>query len=125
MPRFAGIGGAGSGGAGSGGDGTAAVGTGAIGSGSAHVLAGRIHIGPEIDYLERAFDAAKYGEFSREPYLDVTIPSVADPSLAPAGAHVVSIHAQFAPYALKGADWASERDRLGDAVVATLSTYAP
>ena len=61
-------------------------------------LTGRIHIGPEIDYLERAFDASKYGEFSGQPYLDITIPSISDPSLAPEGKHVMSIHAQFAPY---------------------------
>jgi phytoene dehydrogenase-like protein len=88
-------------------------------------LSGRIHIGPEIDYLERAFDASKYGEISAEPYLDVTIPSIADPSLAPAGAHVVSIHAQFAPYALRDGDWSSRRDELGDTVVETLAAYAP
>ena len=61
-------------------------------------LSGRIHIGPEIDYLERAFDASKYGEFSTDPYLDINIPSLGDPSLAPAGKHVMSIHVQFAPY---------------------------
>ena len=70
--------------------------------GDAARLAGRVHIGPGIDYLERAFDASKYGAFAEEPYLDVTIPSVADPSLAPAGKHVMSIHAQFAPYTLRG-----------------------
>ena len=64
-------------------------------------LSGRIHIGPEIDYLERAFDASKYGEFSAEPYLDITIPSLGDPSLAPEGKHVMSIHVQFAPYKLR------------------------
>src|SRR5690606_24124778 len=61
-------------------------------------LSGRIHIGPSINYLERAFDASKYGEFSREPYLDVTIPTITDPSLAPNSKHVMSVHMQFAPY---------------------------
>jgi phytoene dehydrogenase-like protein len=88
-------------------------------------LAGRIHIGPDIDSLERAFDAAKYGGYSGEPYLDVTIPSVADPALAPPGAHVVSIHAQYAPYRLKDGDWRGEREALGDTVVRTLAAYAP
>ena len=88
-------------------------------------LSGRIHIGPEIDYLERAFDASKYGEFSRRPYLDVMIPSILDPSIAPPGKHVMSIHAQFAPYRLKEGNWDSQRDALGDAVVETLSEYAP
>jgi phytoene dehydrogenase-like protein len=88
-------------------------------------LAGRIHIGPEIDYLERAFDDAKYGDLSRQPYLEVMIPSVGDPSLAPAGAHVMSVCVQFAPYQLKQGDWKSRREELGDVVVKTLATYAP
>jgi len=87
-------------------------------------LSGRIHIGPDIDYLERAFDAAKYGDFSPRPYLDVTIPSLADSSLAPNGAHVMSIHAQFAPYKLKDGDWNSRREELGDSIVKALSDYA-
>ncbi len=88
-------------------------------------LSGRIHIGPEIDYLERAFDAAKYGDFSPRPYLDITIPSLTDPSLAPSGAYVMSIHAQFAPYKLKDGDWNSRREELGDAVVKVLTDFAP
>ncbi len=88
-------------------------------------LAGRIHIGPEIDYLERAFDASKYGEFSAQPYLDISIPSLSDASLAPEGKHVMSIHVQFAPYKLKKGDWNSRREELGDAVVKTLAAYAP
>jgi phytoene dehydrogenase-like protein len=88
-------------------------------------LSGRIHIGAEIDYLERAFDAAKYGDFSTQPYMDVTLPSLTDPSLAPEGAHVMSIHSQFAPYELKTGDWNSRREELGDAVVNALSDYAP
>jgi len=88
-------------------------------------LSGRIHIGPEIDYLERAFDAAKYGDISPQPYLDIRIPSLHDPTLAPDGAHVMSIHAQFAPYQLKDGDWNVRREELGDIVVNTLSDYAP
>jgi phytoene dehydrogenase-like protein len=88
-------------------------------------LGGRIHIGPDTDYIERAFDASKYGDFSSEPYMDITIPTVQDPSLAPAGGHVMSIHVQYAPYRLKNGDWRSRREELGDAVVKTLSTYAP
>jgi len=91
---------------------------------SAAALAGRIHIGPEIDYLERAFDASKYGKFSEQLYLEAAIPSLSDPSLAPAGKHVMSIYAQFAPYELR-AGWASQRNALGDAVVKTLAAYAP
>lgn len=88
-------------------------------------LSGRLHIGPEIDYLERAFDHSKYGEFSTEPYLDVLIPSLSDSSLAPAGKHVMSINVQFAPYKLKSGDWNSQREKLGDVVVKTLAQYAP
>jgi phytoene dehydrogenase-like protein len=88
-------------------------------------LCGRIHIGPEIDYLERAFDASKYGEFSAAPYLDVTIPTLLDPSLAPEGKHVLSAHVQFAPYKLKNGAWDARRHELGDTVVKTLTDYAP
>jgi phytoene dehydrogenase-like protein len=88
-------------------------------------LAGRIHIGPNIDYLERAFDAAKYGDYSPAPYMDITIPSLADPSLAPTGAHVMSVHVQYAPYTLKDGDWNSRREEFADTVVNTLSDYAP
>ena len=88
-------------------------------------LSGRIHIGPSIDYLERAFDAAKYGDFSPRPFLEVTIPTLTDRTLAPEGAHVMSIHAQFAPYRLKTGEWDSRRAELGDAIIETLSEYAP
>jgi phytoene dehydrogenase-like protein len=88
-------------------------------------LRGRIHIGPEIDYLERAFDESKYGNFSPHPYLEVTIPSLTDPSLAPSGKHVMSIYMQYAPFKLKNADWDSQRSNLGDTVVKTVAEYAP
>ncbi len=94
-------------------------------TGTNHPLAGRIHIGPEIDYLEHAFDDAKYGAFSRQPVLDIAIPSVADPTLAPPGRHVMSILSQFAPYNLKDGNWNSQREALGDAVVKTLASCAP
>jgi phytoene dehydrogenase-like protein len=88
-------------------------------------LAARIHIGPEIDYLERAFDHAKYGEFSTKPYLEATIPSLLDNTLAPAGKHVMSIYMQFAPYKLKNGAWDSQRNGLADVVIKTLAEYAP
>jgi len=88
-------------------------------------LAGRIHVGPGIDYLERAFDDSKYGEFSRAPFLDISIPSVLDDSLAPVGKHVMSIHMQFAPFQLKQGDWALQRDALADTIIKTLAAYAP
>ena len=88
-------------------------------------LSSRIHIGPEIDYLERAFDESKYGNFSKQPYLEVAIPSLTDPSLAPEGKHVMSIYMQYAPFKLKGTDWEKQRVPLGDTVVKTLAQYAP
>jgi phytoene dehydrogenase-like protein len=88
-------------------------------------LSGRIHIGPDIDYLERAFDAAKYGDYSAQPYMDITIPSITDPSLVPDGAHVMSIYVQFAPYLLKDGDWNSRREDLGDTVLESLAAYSP
>jgi phytoene dehydrogenase-like protein len=94
------------------------------GASSPAMLGGRIHIGPSIDDLERAFDAAKYGDVSPRPYLDIAIPSVLDPTLAPPGAHVMSIHAQFAPYAVRGG-WTARKDELTKAVLDTLSDYAP
>jgi phytoene dehydrogenase-like protein len=87
-------------------------------------LTGRIHIGHEIDYLERAFDESKYGNFSRLPYLEATIPSLTDATLAPAGKHVRSIYMQYAPYKLAG-EWEEQRKALGQTVVETLAQYAP
>jgi phytoene dehydrogenase-like protein len=89
------------------------------------LLSGRIQISPEIDYLERAFDASKYGDFSPHPYIDATIPTLWDSTLAPAGKHVMSIYMQYAPYKLRHADWDSQRDALGDTVINTLAEYAP
>ena len=88
-------------------------------------LRGAISISPSIDYLEHAYDDAKYGEFSRRPYMDVIIPSMIDPHMAPPGKHVMSIFVQYAPYNVTGG-WTDERrEAFGDAVVETLSQYAP
>jgi phytoene dehydrogenase-like protein len=88
-------------------------------------LQARIHIGPEIDYLERAFDASKYGAFSPHPWLDITIPSLTDAALAPDGKHVMSIYAQYAPYKLKDGDWTTRGDEFLKIVINTLAEYAP
>ena len=105
-------------------------------------LAGRIHIGDATDDLERAFDDAKYGDFSRRPYLDVTLPSITDPTLVPEGRHVMSIYVQYAPFELRPTlaerggqggqggpggqgSWYGQREALGDAVIRTLAEYAP
>jgi phytoene dehydrogenase-like protein len=88
-------------------------------------LGGVIHIGPTLDYLERAADDAKYGRFSRAPFLEITIPSIADPSLAPAGKHVMSVWMQSAPYQLRESNWNEQRDALGEAVVNVIDDNAP
>lgn len=88
-------------------------------------LRGAISISPSVDYLERAYDDAKYGEFSRNPYMDIVIPSMIDPTMAPPGQHVMSIFVQYAPYALNGG-WTDERrDAFGDAVIGTLERFVP
>ena len=88
-------------------------------------LRGAISISPSVDYLERAYDEAKYGEFSKRPYLDIIIPSMIDPSMAPPGKHVMSIFAQYAPYHLNGGWTPARREAFGDAVIDTLAEYAP
>ncbi len=93
--------------------------------GNGSLLQGRIQISPEIDYLERAFDESKYGNFSRNPYIEIAFPSLSDPSLAPNGQHVMSIYMQYAPYNLKNSDWESQRTALGETVVKTIAQYAP
>lgn len=81
--------------------------------------------GGHVDDLERAFDAVKYRRFSERPHLEIRVPTVADPSLAPSGHHVVSILASFAPYDLQGGWTPEARERLGDAVLSVLERHAP
>jgi phytoene dehydrogenase-like protein len=88
-------------------------------------LRGAISISPSVEYMERAYDDAKYGRYSRRPYIDIVIPSLTDPSVAPPGKHVMSCFVQYAPYHLKDATWDEQRDGFGDTVVNTLSEYAP
>jgi phytoene dehydrogenase-like protein len=88
-------------------------------------LRGAISISPSIDYMERAYDAAKYGHFSRQPYIDIVIPSLTDPSVAPPGKHVMSCFVQYAPYHLTEGTWDEKRDEFGDTVIDTIAQYAP
>jgi phytoene dehydrogenase-like protein len=88
-------------------------------------LHGRIHVGSDIDTLERAFDDAKYGGISRRPYLDITIPTLTDPSLAPAGQHVMSVYVQYTPYRLKTGSWPERASEVAENALATLEEYAP
>jgi phytoene dehydrogenase-like protein len=93
--------------------------------GRTDMFKGFVNVGPSIDYLERAFDDAKYGWFSKRPYLDICIQSVIDPDMTPPGKHVMSCFVQYAPYKLKGSDWDTERENLGDTVQNTLESFFP
>ena len=87
---------------------------------------GTIHIAPTLDYIERAFDDAKYGFPSTEPILEITIPSVVDPTLAPPGQHVMNIFVQYAPYKLAGGkSWDDIKEDFADRCIAVLARYAP
>jgi phytoene dehydrogenase-like protein len=90
-------------------------------------LRGAVSISPSVDWMEHAYDDAKYGRFSRRPYIDVVIPTLVDPSMAPPGKHVMSCFVQWAPYRLAdGAQWDdATREDFGDAVVQTLAEFAP
>jgi phytoene dehydrogenase-like protein len=88
-------------------------------------LRGAVSISPGVDYMEQAYDDAKYGRFSRRPYVDIVIPSLTDPSVAPPGKHVMSCFVQYAPYHLREGAWDEQRDAFGDTVIDTVSEYAP
>jgi phytoene dehydrogenase-like protein len=88
-------------------------------------LRGAISISPSMDYMERAYDDAKYGHFSRKPYIDMVIPSLTDPSVAPPGKHVLSCFVQYAPYKLAEGTWDDQKQAFGDNVINTISEYAP
>ncbi|HET8647311.1 MAG TPA: NAD(P)/FAD-dependent oxidoreductase [Vicinamibacteria bacterium] len=88
-------------------------------------LRGAVSISPSVEYMERAYDDAKYGRFSRRPYMDIVIPSLTDPSVAPPGKHVMSCFVQYAPYKLSEGDWDSQKEAFGDTVVDTIAEYAP
>ncbi len=88
-------------------------------------LRGAISFSPSVDYMERAYDDAKYGRFSRSPYIDMIIPTLVDPSMAPPGKHVMSCFVQYAPYHLAEGNWDEQRDAFGDAVIDTIAERAP
>jgi phytoene dehydrogenase-like protein len=99
-------------------------------------LRGAISISPSIDYMERAYDDAKYGDFSKRPYIDMVIPSLTDPSVAPPGKHVMSCFVQYAPYEIRRdpgtgirepdpSYWDHQREAFGDAVINAIAEYAP
>jgi phytoene dehydrogenase-like protein len=89
-------------------------------------LRGAISISPSVEYMEKAYDDAKYGNFSRRPYIDIVIPSLTDPSVAPPGKHVMSCFVQYAPYKLRpGLNWDDQREAFGNNVIETIVEYAP
>jgi phytoene dehydrogenase-like protein len=87
-------------------------------------LRARLLVAPSADYIERAYNHAKYHEFSSAPMLEITIPTLTDPALAPAGKHVMSVIVQYAPYSLAGG-WPAQRQAFTDRVIDTLKPYAP
>ena len=91
----------------------------------AEALRGVISIAPELNYIERAYDDAKYGRVSSRPVLEVRIPSLTDATAAPAGKHAMSVTVQYTPYELRDGGWDQERDALADSVIKTLTEYAP
>jgi phytoene dehydrogenase-like protein len=94
-------------------------------SGRTDHFGGFINIAPSMDYIERAFDDAKYGRYSARPYIDGAIQSTVDPGMAPPGKHVMSCFVQYAPYHLRNGDWDAERDRFGDTAQAVLEETFP
>jgi len=95
-------------------------------SGTGPHLRGAISISPSVEYMERAYDDAKYGNFSRRPYVDMVIPTLTDPSVAPPGKHILSCFVQYAPYKLRpGLNWDDQREAFGNTVIETIAEYAP
>ena len=88
-------------------------------------LRGAVSISPSVDYMERAYDDAKYGRYSRRPYIDIVIPSLTDPSICPPGKHVMSCFVQYAPYNLNEGTWDEKREEFGDTVIDTIAEHAP
>ena len=88
-------------------------------------LRGAISISPSYDYLEKAYDDAKYGKFSQEPYMDIIFPSVIDPGMAPPGKHVMSCFVQYAPYDIRGGWNDQKREDFGDGVINAIARLAP
>jgi len=93
--------------------------------GDSQLLSGHVQIAPTVEYLQKAADAAKYGDHSKEPYLDIQIPTVTDSSVAPAGKHILSAAVKYVPYAPRDGNWEELREIIGRLVIDTLSAYAP
>src|SRR6185312_9777107 len=88
-------------------------------------LRGRLLLAPSLEYIERAFNHSKYGEFSTAPILEITLPSAVDPTLAPLGNHVLSAIVQYVPYQLAAGSWEQERERFTNLLIDMLESHAP
>ena len=88
-------------------------------------MRGTIHIGPDLDYIERACDDAKYGRPSSEPVLEITLPTTVDTTIAPPGRHIMSIFVQYAPYRLAEGSWDDVKEAFADRCIDVLAHYAP
>src|SRR3984893_17417297 len=88
-------------------------------------LRGAVSFSPSVEYMERAYDDAKYGRYSRRPYIDMVIPPLTDPSIAPPGKHVLSCFVQYAPYKLAQGTWDDHKEAFGDTVINTIAEHAP
>jgi phytoene dehydrogenase-like protein len=93
--------------------------------GDSQLLSGHVQIAPTVEYLQKASDAAKFGNHSKQPYLDIQIPTLTDSSLAPAGKHILSATVKYMPYTLRDGNWEEHREKIGGLVIDTLSAYAP
>jgi phytoene dehydrogenase-like protein len=93
--------------------------------GTGEHLRGAISFSPSLDYMEQAYDDAKAGRFSRRPYVDMIIPTLVDPRMAPPGKHIISCFVQYAPYHLAEGTWDDQREAFGDAVIDTIAERAP
>lgn len=86
---------------------------------------GTMHVGPTMDYLERAYGDAKYGRPAEEPILEMTMATSVDDTIAPPGKHILSMFVQYAPYNLRDANWDDIKDNFADRCIAKLAEYAP
>jgi phytoene dehydrogenase-like protein len=97
----------------------------AVNGSAQQLLSGHVQIAPSMKYIQDAFDPAKYGQYSEWPYLDIQIPSLTDPSLAPEGKHLMSVSVKYMPYHLRGGNWNELRENISQLVIQTIAAYAP
>jgi phytoene dehydrogenase-like protein len=96
-----------------------------LNGGSEQIISGHVQIAPTVEYMQKAYDPVKYGTYSTQPYLDIQIPTLTDPSLAPAGEHIMSATVKYMPYNLRNGNWDELRGTIGELVINILSDYTP